>query len=63
MHRRLLRTYIEALARPRKGATREELSSHWLNRAVVKYRISPAALISTLVRSVRSEVRIRSDDV
>jgi hypothetical protein len=54
VHQRLLRSDIEALTRPHKD-TRAELRSLWLNRAVVKYRISSAALISTLVRSVRSE--------
>ena len=34
MHRRLLRSEVEALARPRRGVTREELRSLWLNRAV-----------------------------
>jgi excisionase family DNA binding protein len=34
VHRRLLRSEVEALARPRRGSTREELRSLWLNRAV-----------------------------
>lgn len=34
VHRRLLRSDVEALAHKRKGMTREELRSLWLNRAV-----------------------------
>lgn len=34
VHRRLRRTDVEALARGRRGMTREQLRSLWLNRAV-----------------------------
>jgi excisionase family DNA binding protein len=37
VHRRLLRSDVEALARTRRGLTREELRSLWLNRAVAAH--------------------------
>ena len=37
VHRRVLRNDVEALVRNRKGMTREELRSLWLNRAVAAH--------------------------
>jgi excisionase family DNA binding protein len=37
VHRRLLRSEVDALARTRKGLTREEVRSLWLNRAVAAH--------------------------
>jgi len=37
VHRRLLRSEVEALSRTRTGLTREELRSLWLNRAVAAH--------------------------
>jgi hypothetical protein len=37
VHRRLLRGEVEALARTRRGLTREEVRSLWLNRAVAAH--------------------------